>query len=73
MMTNFFYRSKLVPDPPKSYTYLAPGVDFRPETSPYFPKDFDIECPPHDGLAQAPQYVLCSFFAALKRQPTKQQ
>lgn len=48
-------RSKLVPEPPKTYTYLAPGVDFRPETSPYFPKDFDIECPPHDGMAQAPQ------------------
>ncbi|XP_046810938.1 obscurin isoform X2 [Lucilia cuprina] len=51
------YRSKLVPDPPKTYTYLAPGVDFRPETSPYFPKDFDIECPPHDGMAQAPQFL----------------
>ncbi|XP_075169287.1 obscurin isoform X4 [Haematobia irritans] len=51
------YRSKLLPDSPKSYTYLAPGVDFRPETSPYFPKDFDIECPPHDGLAQAPQFL----------------
>ncbi|XP_073813115.1 obscurin isoform X2 [Musca autumnalis] len=51
------YRSKLVPEPPKSYTYLAPGVDFRPETSPYFPKDFDIECPPRDGMAQAPQFL----------------
>lgn len=51
----FLIRSKLVPEPPKTYTYLAPGVDFRPETSPYFPKDFDIECPPHDGMAQAPQ------------------
>ncbi|XP_011291978.1 obscurin isoform X5 [Musca domestica] len=51
------YRSKLVPEPPKTYTYLAPGVDFRPETSPYFPKDFDIECPPHDGMAQAPQFL----------------
>uniref|UniRef100_A0A1A9ZZH6 Obscurin n=1 Tax=Glossina pallidipes TaxID=7398 RepID=A0A1A9ZZH6_GLOPL len=51
------YRSKLVPEPPKTYTYLSPGVDFRPETSPYFPKDFDIECPPHDGLAQAPQFL----------------
>jgi len=48
-------RQKLVPDPPKTYTYLPPGTDFRPETSPYFPKDFDIERPPHDGLAQAPQ------------------
>ncbi|XP_039228488.1 obscurin isoform X7 [Drosophila yakuba] len=52
------YRQKLVPDPPKTYTYLPPGTDFRPETSPYFPKDFDIERPPHDGLAQAPQFLL---------------
>uniref|UniRef100_A0A1I8Q6N2 Obscurin n=1 Tax=Stomoxys calcitrans TaxID=35570 RepID=A0A1I8Q6N2_STOCA len=51
------YRSKLLPVEPKTYTYLSPGIDFRPETSPYFPKDFDIECPPHDGLAQAPQFL----------------
>ncbi|XP_034109415.1 obscurin isoform X3 [Drosophila albomicans] len=52
------YRSKLIPEPAKTYTYLPPGTDFRPETSPYFPKDFDIERPPHDGLAQAPQFLL---------------
>ncbi|XP_020716206.1 obscurin isoform X3 [Ceratitis capitata] len=51
------YRQKIVPEEKKIYTYLAPGVDFRPETSPYFPKDFDIERPPHDGLAQAPQFL----------------
>uniref|UniRef100_A0A034VYZ1 Muscle M-line assembly protein unc-89 n=2 Tax=Bactrocera dorsalis TaxID=27457 RepID=A0A034VYZ1_BACDO len=51
------YRQKIVPEEKKKYTYLAPGVDFRPETSPYFPKDFDIERPPHDGLAQAPQFL----------------
>ncbi|XP_054088791.1 obscurin [Zeugodacus cucurbitae] len=51
------YRQKIVPEEKKRYTYLAPGVDFRPETSPYFPKDFDIERPPHDGLAQAPQFL----------------
>ncbi|XP_066587330.1 obscurin isoform X6 [Prorops nasuta] len=51
------YRSKLEPDPPKFFPYLAPGIDFRPETSPYFPKDFDIERPPHDGYAQAPRFL----------------
>lgn len=51
------YRQKLEPDPPKFYPYLAPGIDFRPETSPYFPKDFDIEKPEHDKLAQAPQFL----------------
>lgn len=49
------YRQKLVPEPPKFYPYLKPGVDFRPDTSSFFPKDFDIEKPPHDGYAQAPQ------------------
>ncbi|XP_011305282.1 muscle M-line assembly protein unc-89 isoform X2 [Fopius arisanus] len=51
------YRSKLMPDPPKFHPYLSPGIDFRPETSPYFPKDFDIERPPHDGYAQAPKFL----------------
>lgn len=51
------YRQKLEPDPPKFYPYLAPGIDFRPETSPYFPKDFDIEKPEHDKFAQAPQFL----------------
>ncbi|XP_063238451.1 obscurin isoform X6 [Bacillus rossius redtenbacheri] len=51
------YREKLEPDPPKFFPYLQPGIDFRPETSPYFPKDFDIERPPHDGYAQAPRFL----------------
>lgn len=51
------HRAKLEPDPPKFIPYLAPGIDFRPETSPYFPKDFDIERPPHDGYAQAPRFL----------------
>lgn len=51
------YRAKLEPDPPKFYPYLPPGIDFRPETSPYFPKDFDIERPPHDNYAQAPRFL----------------
>ncbi|KAL4713897.1 hypothetical protein ACJJTC_015551 [Scirpophaga incertulas] len=51
------HRQRLHPDPPKFVPYLAPGIDFRPESSPYFPKDFDIERPPHDGYAQAPQFL----------------
>ncbi|CAH1393217.1 unnamed protein product [Nezara viridula] len=51
------YRSKLEPETPKFIPYLAPGVDFRPESSPYFPEDFDIERPPHDGYAQAPRFL----------------
>ncbi|XP_018318315.1 muscle M-line assembly protein unc-89 isoform X3 [Mycetomoellerius zeteki] len=51
------HRAKLEPEPPKFFPYLPPGIDFRPETSPYFPKDFDIERPPHDGYAQAPRFL----------------
>ncbi|XP_022117643.2 obscurin isoform X5 [Pieris rapae] len=51
------HRAKLEPDPPKFIPYLEPGIDFRPETSPYFPKDFDVERPPHDGYAQAPKFL----------------
>lgn len=51
------YRQKLEPDPPHFYPYLRPGCDFRPDISPYFPKDFDIEKPPLDGFAQAPQFL----------------
>lgn len=52
------YRHKLEPTAPTVYPYLDPSIDFRPETSPYFPKDFDIEKPPHDGYSQAPQSVI---------------
>ncbi|VEN40590.1 unnamed protein product [Callosobruchus maculatus] len=51
------HREKLEPDLPKFMPYLPPEIDFRPETSPYFPKDFDIERPPHDGMAQAPRFL----------------
>ncbi|KAI4471482.1 immunoglobulin i-set domain [Holotrichia oblita] len=51
------HRQKLEPDIPKWVPYLPPGIDFRPETSPYFPKDFDIDRPPHDAMAQAPRFL----------------
>ncbi|XP_061385571.1 obscurin isoform X3 [Danaus plexippus] len=51
------HRAKLEPDPPKFVPYLQPGIDFRPETSPYFPKDFDIERPPHGSYEQAPKFL----------------
>ncbi|XP_037043462.1 obscurin isoform X3 [Bradysia coprophila] len=51
------YRQKLEPTLPTVYPYLDSSIDFRPETSPYFPKDFDIEKPPHDGYSQAPQFL----------------
>ncbi|XP_060519331.1 obscurin isoform X9 [Cylas formicarius] len=51
------HRQKLEPDLPRFKPYLPPDIDFRPETSPYFPKDFDIERPPRDGMAQAPIFL----------------
>ncbi|KAL3285163.1 hypothetical protein HHI36_019282 [Cryptolaemus montrouzieri] len=51
------HREKLEPELPKWRPYLPPGIDFRPETSPYFPKDFDIERPPADNMAQAPRFL----------------
>ncbi|XP_064214160.1 obscurin isoform X5 [Tribolium castaneum] len=51
------HRAKLEPDLPKFRPWLPPEIDFRPETSPYFPKDFDIERPPHDNMAQAPRFL----------------
>lgn len=49
------YRHKLEPEAPVFYPYLESSADFRPDTSPYFPKDYDIEKPLHDGYAQKPQ------------------
>lgn len=60
------YRHKLEPPAPHVYTYLDSNTDFRPDQSPYFPKDFDIERPPHDGYAQAPQYVLNTCTTIIK-------
>lgn len=51
------HRERLEPDPPKFYPYLPAGTDFRPETSHYFPKDFDIERPPYENYAQAPRFL----------------
>ncbi|XP_031784410.1 obscurin isoform X4 [Nasonia vitripennis] len=67
------YRAKLEPEPPKFYPYLPPGIDFRPETSPYFPKDFDIERPPHENYAQAPRFLRQEFDTqyGLKNQNSK--
>lgn len=57
LQPSIIFREKLEPELPKFKPYLPPEIDFRPETSPYFPKDFDIERPPHDGMAQAPRFL----------------
>lgn len=38
-------------------TYLEPGAVFNPDTSYYFPKDYDLERIPHDGYSHAPRFL----------------
>ncbi|XP_050073153.1 obscurin isoform X1 [Anopheles maculipalpis] len=51
------YRQKLEPEPPVFYPYLGPGRDFRPDTSSFYPRDFDVERPGHRHQAQAPEFL----------------
>ncbi|RZF43883.1 hypothetical protein LSTR_LSTR007219 [Laodelphax striatellus] len=51
------HREKLELALPSFKPYLPPGVDFHPDHSPYFPKDYDIDRPPHDKYAQAPRFL----------------
>ncbi|XP_044758879.1 obscurin isoform X8 [Coccinella septempunctata] len=51
------HREKLEPELPKWRPYLPPDVEFKPDVSPYFPRDFDIEKPPVDNMAQAPRFL----------------
>ncbi|XP_055610566.1 obscurin isoform X4 [Uranotaenia lowii] len=41
------YRQKLEPEAPVFYPYLGPGRDYRPDTSPHYPRGFDVEKPTH--------------------------
>lgn len=51
------YRQKLEPEPSKIHAYLPKGLDFRPDIPSFFPRDYDIEKPSHDGYSQAPQFL----------------
>ncbi|XP_058124576.1 obscurin [Anopheles ziemanni] len=51
------YRQKLEPEPPVFYPYLGPGRDFRPDTSSFYPRDFDVERPGHRRQALAPEFL----------------
>lgn len=51
------YRQKIEPDLPKVSSYLPAGTSFHPDTSAYFPHDFDIERPLHDNMSQAPRFL----------------
>lgn len=49
------YRERLEPEPRAINPYLPKGFDFRPHIPTYFPKDYDIEKPSHDGYAEPPK------------------
>lgn len=51
------YRHKLEPEARRRYSYMPKGLDFRPDIPDFFPKDYDIEKPQHDGFAQAPVFL----------------
>lgn len=36
---------------------MEPGAVFNPDTSYYFPKDYDLERIPHDGYSHAPRFL----------------
>uniref|UniRef100_T1IIA6 Muscle M-line assembly protein unc-89 n=1 Tax=Strigamia maritima TaxID=126957 RepID=T1IIA6_STRMM len=51
------YRTKLEMTPPRMLPFIPSEFDFRPETSPYFPKDYDFDKPIHEQYAHAPRFL----------------
>ncbi|XP_055536216.1 obscurin isoform X3 [Wyeomyia smithii] len=59
------YRQKLEPMAPVFYPYLGPGRDFRPDTSPLYPRNFDVErATRHDQRTGIPPEFLRQEFPA---------
>ena len=54
---NSTHRDKLYLEPIGRRTFLDNGVEFKPESSYYFPKDFDVERVPHEGYSHAPRFL----------------
>ena len=50
-------RDKLYLEPIARQRFLEPGVTFNPDQSFYFPKDYDLDRPPHDGYTHAPRFL----------------
>lgn len=48
-------RLNLVPVPRKRF--LEPDETFHPDHSCYFPKDYDLDRPPHEGYKHAPRFL----------------
>lgn len=51
------FRDKLYLEPVSRRTYLEPGAVFNPDSSSYFPKDFDMDRIPHEGYTHAPHFL----------------
>ncbi|XP_058829179.1 obscurin isoform X2 [Topomyia yanbarensis] len=57
------YRQKLEPSAPVFYPYLGPGRDFRPDTSPLYPRNFDVERASHHDQREGipPEFLRQEF------------
>ncbi|KAF5286087.1 hypothetical protein FQA39_LY16433 [Lamprigera yunnana] len=51
------FRQKIEPALLRPNSYLSSGTPFHPDTSSYFPHDFDIERPLHGNMSQAPRFL----------------
>lgn len=61
------YRQKLEPEPSRVFSYLGAGSDFRPSIPTFFPKNYDMEKPSHDGYQQPPQLVFYFYFEIIQK------
>lgn len=50
-------RDRLHLEPIRLPRFLEPGVTFDPNTSHYFPRDYDLDRPPHEGYTHAPRFL----------------
>jgi hypothetical protein len=50
-------RDKLHLEPIARQRFLESGATYNPDTSCYFPRDFDLDRPPHDGYTHAPRFL----------------
>lgn len=50
-------KDKVFLEPIARQRFLEPGVTYHPDTSYYFPKDFDLDRPPHEGYTHAPRFL----------------
>lgn len=50
-------RDRLNLEPVRPIRFLEPGAPFDPKSCHVFPKDFDLDRPPHEGYTHAPRFL----------------